>query len=52
MDIKEIVYTELKNRGCELTEKAGIVYVNTPDGEVWDFTTPLKYVPRNLEKED
>lgn len=41
MDIKEIVYTELRNRGCKLREEAGILYITTPDGAEWDMTIPM-----------
>jgi hypothetical protein len=42
MDIKEIVYTELRNRGCKLKEEAGILYITTPDGVTWDMTIPMQ----------
>ena len=47
MDIKEIVYTELKNRGCKLKEEAGILYVKTPDGVEWDMTIPMQRPPKD-----
>lgn len=45
MNVKEIVYNELQNRGCKLREEVGILYITTPDGAEWDMTIPMKKRP-------
>jgi hypothetical protein len=41
MDLKKSIYTFLKvERGCKIREEAGIAYVTTKDGDVWDMTIP------------
>lgn len=56
MNVAEIIFTELKNRGCKIEEESGIIYVTTPGGEVWDFTMPLKQpdcvLPEHRGKEE
>jgi hypothetical protein len=44
MNIWEMVSKLLADSGCRYTISQGIVYVVTPDGELWDFTLPLPVV--------
>lgn len=39
-DVWALVKEFLEDAECELEISNGIVYVSTPDGEVWDFTVP------------
>lgn len=42
LDIKSEICALLKKLNCTYEETAGIVYVTTPDGYVWDFTVPME----------
>lgn len=43
MDIKKSIYTFLRaQRRCRLREEAGILYITTPDNEIWDMTIPMR----------
>lgn len=40
INVKEEIYALLRAKGCEFEEKAGIVFLTTPRGAMWDFTIP------------
>lgn len=46
MDIRNMLLKKLKDEGCKFTVSEGIVRVDTPDGEHWDFTCPWKIGPK------
>lgn len=41
MDVRELIYSALKGEGCTMHDEAGILIVETPDGEKWDMTIPF-----------
>ena len=40
MDIRQEIFTLLESLKCENRIRRGIVYVKTPEGDIWDFTLP------------
>jgi len=42
INIYNIIKGCLVTLGCTWSESNGIVTITTPDGDVWDFTIPLK----------
>lgn len=42
LNINEGIKELLESKGCEVKEEVGIWTVTTPEGEIWDFTTPQK----------
>ena len=40
INIKEEIYALLRDKGCTFEERAGIVFLTTPNGAMWDFTIP------------
>lgn len=41
MNIRNAIEKMLENCGCAMREEAGIWYITTPYGEVWDMTVPM-----------
>ncbi len=48
MDLNALIRSTLEEKGCTISEEVGIWTVKTPEGAIWDFTTPL----RNIKKEE
>jgi hypothetical protein len=41
LNVREEIFALLESKGCRLQQQVGILYVTTPDGEVWDMTVPM-----------
>lgn len=41
LDLKAEIYALLDSLKCRREERNGIQYVTTPDGTIWDFTSPM-----------
>jgi len=50
MDVQRELYEYLTSKGCTVTEDAGIWFIDTPDGVLWDMTVPE--VNTESEQED